>query len=210
MRNETYFNNQRKLIKWDNPIAIADGYWVGARGNIGQFCMCPVFVTDLDGNWAGTWAENTLATPLKSTEMLRIAAQQIPDNFTIAQKMNWLMWGGMGTWGAPMQGTFPNGDSSRWMEATNIRMIATVYAGQFVNVIAHKTIMINLDGRLEQTPMSQIRTFQPSEWGLPQAWQKVTEVDKDNIYGELPKGTVYLPIYFGNRLAWVLDRWLEA
>jgi hypothetical protein len=204
--------NKRKLIKWDNPIAIQDGYSVWSRmvdGRLtGQFCMCPVYLTDAQGNWIGGWSANSSATTISHDEMLKISDLQKVDNFTIYQKMEWLMNGGTGEWGSPMKATW-NQQSETWKDAKDIKMIAAVYAGQWVQVIVKKNIKVTFNGSTSIIPMSQIKTFSPSEWNQPLASQLVTEVDRDNIPGENPKGVVRMPIYFGNRIAWIFDRWLE-
>jgi hypothetical protein len=199
-------HTRRQLIRWDNPIAIQDGYSAQFRGNIGQFTMCPVYVTDQAGKWEGTWAENQMATPLTNDQMLQIAALQTADEFTVSQKMNWLMWGGTNTWGGPMKATYAKG--SLWREATNIKMITAVYADEWVEVIGHQNLFVDFADKKEVVGLSEIKTYQPNEWTLPNATQKVTAVTDENVYQERPKGLVRLPIYFGNRRAWVFDRWL--
>jgi hypothetical protein len=203
-------SNIRQLIRWDNPIAIADGYCASCRPidgePIGQFTMCPMYITDLAGNWENTWSENQMATPLSNAEWLQISLLQTADEYTTSQKMNWLGWGGQNTWGAPIRATYPSGD--KWMEATNIKLITAVYADQFVEIIGHQNLLINFNNKTEVVGLSQIRTYPPSEWDKPMATQFVTAVNANNEYQARPKGLVKLPIYFGNRLAWVFDRWL--
>ena len=168
--------------------------------------MAPVHVTDMSGFWAGTYAENQIATKLTNAEMLRISGLQTRDAYDIDQKMNWAMWGGRDTWGGVMRASYPNGD--RWREATNIRMIASVYAGQWVEIIGRANIKTRWDGQEQVIPMSEIKTYPPALWGRGNSMQVVTSVSADNVHSEQTKGIVRLPIYFGNRRAWVMDRWL--
>jgi len=168
--------------------------------------MAPVHVTDMSGFWAGTYAENQIATRLTNAEMLRISGLQTRDAYDIDQKMNWMMWGGRDTWGGVMRAAYQNGD--RWREATNIRMIASVYAGQWVEIIGRANIKTRWDGQEQVIPMSEIKTYPPALWGRGNSMQVVTSVSADNVHSEQTKGIVRLPIYFGNRRAWVMDRWL--
>ena len=198
----------RTLIRWDNPIAVRDGYSATARGDAdgnpqGQFSMAPVYVTDAAGAWVGSWSHNDNATKLTTTELHKIGALQIPDVASVDDKMRWALWHGDGEWGGVLAGKY----DSDWRNATDVRMIAAVYAGQVVEVIGHTIRTIVFGGHTETAGLSEIRTYQPHEW-TPAAVQLVTTVTKDNVYGENPRGKVRLPIYFGNRRAWVLDRWL--
>lgn len=217
MKSETKFATvttptRRQLIRWDNEIARIDGYCAACRPKEdgtpqGQYSMAPVHVTDLAGNWAGTYSENSLATRITNAEMLKIAALQTADTHSVSQKMNWAMDGGNNTWGQLMQATYNGGGD--WQNATDIRMIAAVWAGQWVEVVERAEFITTLNDKREMTPMSRIRTYQPDEWHLPFATQLVTSVSDRNVYSEQPKGRFWWPIYFGNREAWVFDRWLE-
>ncbi len=217
MKSETRFISDsispavRTLITWESDIAVNDGYCAACRPKDdgspqGQFSMAPVHVTDLQGNWAGTYAENQIATRLTNSEMQKIMDMQTPDEKTIDQKANWAMFGGQNTWGAIMRASYPSGD--RWREATDIRMIASVYAGQPVEVLERKVITTRFNGKAEVIPMWRIQTYPPSDWHLLGACQYVTAVTAKNTHYERPCGLFRMPIYFGNRLAWVFERWL--
>ena len=122
--------------------------------------------------------------------------------------MNYAMWGGQDTWGSIMRASYANGDD--WMNAQDIRMIGAVWAGQWVEVLESKTMLTTLNGIREQSLMWRIKTYQPDEWGLPNAWQKVTSVNADNEHSEKPHGTFWFPVWLGvTRISWVFDRWLE-
>ncbi len=204
---------RRQLITWENPIAWKYGYCAKCRPKPngepqGQYSHAPVHITDAAGQWVGTYSENTLATRITNQNMRRIAAQQAPDEYTVKSKMNYAMWGGQDTWGSIMRASYANGDD--WMNAQDIRMIGAVWAGQWVEVLESKTMLTTLNGIREQSLMWRIKTYQPDEWGLPNAWQKVTSVNADNVHGEKPHGTFWFPIWLGaTRLSWVFDRWLE-
>jgi len=170
--------------------------------------MDPVYLTYLSGEWVGSWSHNNIATPLTNADLHRIASIQIPDAYSVDVKMNWLTDGGDGSWSAPLQAQWEQ-TRGTWHDAQNIKMIAAVYAGQWVEVLERTSFFIDFNGKKEVTPMSRIKAYNPDEWSLPFASQLVTEVDKDNVYGENPKGKVRLPIYFGSRVAWVMDRWLS-
>ena len=203
----------KTVIKWDNSVAIADKYTSYDKPNpetgepVVQFAFAPLFVTDMLGNWVGTWSANQISTPISNSFVKRISELQIPDEFTVDQKMEWLTDGADGDWGAPIRCT------ENWTTTTDARMIAAIYANQLVEVVERKIIIIDFNGKKEATPMSRIRTFTNADIGkthksCPQLVQKVTVVDARNNYGEKPKGTIYLPIYFGERLVWAMDRWL--
>ncbi len=198
---------RRQLIRWDHPVAIADAYCAACRPDDlgraqGQYSMAPVHIPG-----TGNYSENTNATPITNAEMRKIAALQIPDTYSVAQKMNWAMDGGNDTWGQIMRATYSGGND--WQNATNIRMIAAVWAGQWVEVVERAEFITTLNDKRETSKMSRIRTYQPDEWHLPFATQLVTSVTKENVYSEQPHGRFWWPIYFGNRAAWVFDRWLE-
>jgi hypothetical protein len=119
--------------------------------------------------------------------------------------MNWLTKGGVGTWGNPIQAKYPKSD--QWSLATDIKMIAAVYAGQPVEVIDHFSFTVNFNGKIESVPMSRIRTHPMSEWTRENCIL-VTAVNDQNQYYDRPQGYVRLPVWFGDRQAWVFDRWL--
>ena len=200
--------NVRTFIRWDNPIAIADGYCADARrvdGElVGQFSMCPIYVTDSNNVWAGTWAENQIATRLTPLELQKIAALQEADNFTVDQKMNWLTASAVPNgWGSPI-----NTRGEDWEVATDIKMIASCYAGQPVTLTGETMErVITLNGRTNKETLHRIKTYSPAEWSRANC-QIVTAVSKDNVYTEQTRGKIILPVYFKNRRAWALGRWL--
>jgi hypothetical protein len=200
----------RAIRLWSDPIMQADGYDANLRGNVGQFAVVSPYVTH-NGVWEGTFSSNQIATPLTSADLLKISMlQTIEPGTTLQAKMNWLMYAGTGNWGAPMQANYPS--SSQWAQATNIKMIAAVYAGQEVEVVERKVIRCTFNAKTADVPMSRIKTYAPSEWSNPRAMMLVSVVDADNRYGEMPNanvGRVRLPIWFGTgREAWLFDRWL--
>lgn len=199
----------RQLITWENQIAIKAGYCAACRPKDneepqGQFSMVPVHVINADGSWDRTYAENTLATNLTIGQLFAISRLQIPDDFSVDQKMTWATWGCRGTWGGIMRG-----DGGEWTKATNIQMIASVYAGQWVEVLEEKPIWSNFGGTWHWIQMSRIKTFQSNEWHLPGATQLVTAVTSKNEHYDTPKGYFRMPIHFGDRTAWVFNDWLE-
>ena len=202
-------SNFRQLITWESFIAIKDGYCSFCRPNDegeaqAQYSMAPVYIPG-----TGNFSENTNATPITNAQMLKIASLQFPNSqFTIDQQMNWAMDGGNNTWGQIMRASYLNG--SLWRDATNIKMIAAVYAGETVEILEYRDILLrDFDGGIRMTPMARIRTFQPDEWGDEGSMQYVTAVTVNNKHGYSPKGMFRMPIYFGNREAWVFARWLK-
>lgn len=206
---------RRKLITWAHPTAIADGYCAACRPKDdgtpqGQYSMAPVHIMEFkDGKWVwiNTYSENTGSTRITNSEFQKIASLQIPDEKTVDQKMVWASDGGDDTWGQIIRATYPGSD---WRSATDIKMIAAVWAGQWVEVVERATFYTNLNGNKGMTPMSRIRTYQPHEWGEAYATQLVTAVTSENVYYERPKGYFHWPLWFGARQVWCFDRWLEA
>lgn len=203
---------RRQVILWANPVAFQDGYTVYAKlinGEPGgQFAFAPLYVTDKNLNWVGTWSANQIATPLTNSELQIIAQHQTPDGSnTLKQKMNWLMNGGDGGWGSPLKATYP--DSEHWLDAQNIKMVCAIYAGQWIEPIGEFNFTVKFNGVWQTIPMVEIRTFPSHEWDRPSAWQEVTAVDAGNEFNYPPVGHVKLPIYFGERRVFVFKRWLE-
>jgi hypothetical protein len=202
------------LIRWDNQIALDDGYGtpnrLGADGKlVGQFCMSPVYVTDTLGNWAGTWAENTLGTKLTPAELLKIASLQIEDvvngvRHTVKSKMGWACAASIDSgWGSPI-----NTKGQDYDVATDIKMIPTCYAGQPVTLTGEtmdRKITLNQRTNIER--LYEVKTYQPHEWTRSNC-QTVTAVSASNVYTENTKGIIKLPVYAGNRRMWILERWI--
>ena len=200
----------RTLIRWDNPIALADGYGAPNRLNpatglpIGQFAMCPLYITDQARTWVKSWAENSLATRLTPAELQKIASLQVPDTYTVKQKMGWLTAASDAQgWGSPI-----NTRGEDYTVATDIRMITAVYAGQPVELTGEQmTRSVEINGHTNFELLHRVKAFSPGQWTRANA-QLVTAVSRDNVYTEMTKGKIYLPLYYGDRQAWVLNRWL--
>lgn len=199
----------RTLIKWDNTIALRDGYGTLNRlvnGELmGQFAMCPIYLTNPDGTWVKSWAENSLASRLTPANLLRIAAMQIEDSHTVKQKMGWLCAASSAGdgWGSPI-----NTRGVDFATATDIKMITAVYAGQPLELTGESMVrQVDINGHTNMELLWRIREFLPAEWTRGNC-QIVTAVSATNNYTENTKGRIVLPVYFGGRAAYVLDRWL--
>jgi hypothetical protein len=133
-----------------------------------------------------------------------IAALQIPDTYTVKQKMGWLTAASDAQgWGSPI-----NTKGLDYTVATDIRMITAVYAGQPVELTGETmTRTIELQGNVNQELLWKVKAFSPAQWTRENA-MLVTAVSKDNVYTTNTKGKIVLPVYFGDRSAWVLNRWL--
>lgn len=203
---------QRQVIRWDNPISIADGYSVWAKlinGEPGgQFAFAPICITNATLDWIGTWSANQIATRLTNAQFLDISNHQRPDpQYTLKQKMNWAANGGDGNWGSPIRATYV--DSAHWYAASEIQMITAIYADQWVEILNEYTFTLPFNGSRAPIEMYEIKTYQPDEWDHPLAFQEVTAVDAGNEFNYPPVGRVRLPIYFGaDRRAFVFKRWL--
>lgn len=200
----------RTLIKWSSSIAIRDGYGTPNRLNpstgqpVGQFAMCPVYLTHPDGTWVKSWAENSLATILTPTDLQRIAAMQVPDTYTVKQKMAWLCAASaVNGWGSPI-----NTLGQDYDVATSVRMITAVYAGQPVELTGEKMVRtIEINGNSNFELLHRVKVYNPSQWTRANC-QLVTAVSAQNNYTEFTKGRIVLPVYFGDRPAYVMERWL--
>jgi hypothetical protein len=200
----------RTLIRWDNPIAISDGYCTDARrvnGElIGQFCMAPLYITNMLGEWEKSWAENSMATRLAPADLLKIASMQIADTYSVEQKMGWLCAASLSNgWGSPI-----NTGGEDYTVATDIKMITAVYAGQPLELTGEvMTRPIELNGNYNFEKLHRVKAYSPDTWTRANC-QTVTAVSKNNVYTENTKGMIVLPVWFGSeRKAYVLDRWLE-
>ncbi len=193
--------NIRTVKKWGTPQMVADGYSAKIRVDpvtgepVGQFALVQVYQLDSSGRYIGSMAANQTYKSLTRIEMITIAAQQTPDECTVDQKMVWLTDGCDGDWGAVIK------CSTDWQTTTDAKLIGAVYAGQPVEVLEQRTFTNVLwQGNIEASvPMSRIQVG---------TIQKVTVVDKNDNYGERPKGVIYLPLWF-RETPWIFDRWLE-
>lgn len=193
--------NIRTVRKWGEPAMVDDSYSVTVRlvngEPMGQFGLVQVYQR-INGTYAIDSANQT-AVSLTQAEMMNIALLQTADEYSIADKMNWLMNGGDGKWGSPLRATYNT--SAEWYNATNIQQISAVYAGQPVEVLEERTFTnVVWQGKVEASvTMSRIK---------PGTLQKVTVVDGGDRYGEKPKGIIWLPLKFKGDEAWIFNRWL--
>lgn len=190
----------RYVKRWSDPLMQADSYDAKLRGDVGQFQLVSVVQFDAAGEYIGDMSANSTFCNISTAELMMIAARQTADEFSVDQKMGWLLWDGEGTWGAPMAGTYSAAQT--WRDAQNIRMIGAVYGGQPVTLTGeHRTFRLRWNGLMEDVPMSRIQ---------PGTWQKVTVAYRDNSYGEEPKGVIWLPLKFRTTDVWIFDRWLAV
>jgi len=206
-------SNIRTLRKWSELTHPLDVKRYNANGT-DQFGYYNVYITDAAGKWCGDWSNNNLRSKLDANDMAKVAAMQVPDESTIAAKMDWFCYGQRGTTGAPMI-------STNWM--LGAEMIVNFYPGQKVEVLETKTLFIDWQGVKDYQPMVRLRTFSRSDFGKtwashPHLVHKVTAVSGANSYREKVKGTVYSPValgpdfdFAGNFVPaqwWVMERWL--
>lgn len=204
-----------RRVKWwgSSPQMTTDTYSVTKRlinGQVvAQFALIQVW-SITDGVPFGDWSANTSATALTQATLNKIAALQ-PNDVPLQQKMDWLCFGGRDRWGSPLRAYYANGN---WHEATAIKQINAIYAGNTVQVLETNLMSIRWQGVTETVPMCRIRTFQPDDWGATHATHPhlVHEVfgaaasPTDKQY--TPKGRIFLPIICRGD-AWVMSRWLE-
>ena len=173
---------------------------------VGQFSHRNMLVRDTIGNWHGGGSAQADFFLLTQADVMNIALLQVADEYTVKDKMNWLMNGGDGRWGSPIRAEYSS--SPYWYMATNIARIGGVWAGQLMMVIGHGEFTMNIGGITKSRAMSQIQ---------PGTKQFVTVVDKANNYGDHPKGLIMLPVpsltwqYSGGvkpESFWMPDEWL--
>lgn len=175
----------------------------------GQFSHRVPLIEDANGKWLGTWSANDLFVTVTNAQLQQIASIQVADENTVDEKISWLTWYGQDTWGAPMRASYSPG--ANWQAAANIRLIGAVWAGQPVILTGErKTVNVTFDGKPQSIAVSRIQTF--TDWASlsrdnPLVVQ-CTAVDAADRPIK-PHGTIYLPLYFGNRRAWVFDRHLK-
>lgn len=221
--------NLRTLRKWEELTDSRDVERYNANG-VDQFGYYSPYILDAAGKWVNDWAVNNLYSWLTHSDMLKIAAMQEPDEYTVEQKMNYLcVWGD--SWGNPMR--VPGGYA--WDEAPAVKLIGAYYAGQKVEVLETKEMLIDYMGTKTYTRMVRVRTFQqrdikddegniitPADWGKTHATHPhlvhiMTGVSRTNTYREIVKGKVYLPValsgfdFAGSFVPashWLMERWL--
>lgn len=189
--------NLRTLKGWDDHVMMADGFSAFARpdatGNpIGQFALVTPYIVR-GGAWVGTWSSNSNAYKLTPAQVEAIQAMQVANGFTLKQKWGWLTYGGADTWGAPLR-IAPDG---------TVKIIAAVYAGNPVEVLERRDILLSFNGAAGMVSMSRIRT------GFSVV-HDVTTVDRNNtFYMQTPVGIVKLPLFANSDEWWLMDRWLR-
>jgi hypothetical protein len=208
--------NIRTLLPWHLLTDPRDVQRYNANG-LDQFGYYSPYILNAAGVWVNDWAVNNLYSWLTHDDMLKIAAMQIEDEYTVDAKMSYLCaWGD--AWGNPMR--VPGGLA--WDVAPAVKLIGAFYAGQQVEVLETKDMLIDYMGSKTITPMVRVRTFTPADWGKthathPQLVHKMTGVSRDNTYREKVKGTVYLPVAlsgfdfagtFVPASHWLMARWL--
>lgn len=205
--------NLRTLKRWQDLSGL-DAQRYNANG-VDQFGYYSPYITDAAGNWVGDWSANNLWSYLTHADMLKIRDMQVTDEFTPEQKMAYLCSWGDG-WGSPMRvpGSLP------WDTAPLVKMIAAYYAGQQVEVLETKELLVDYMGGRKYTPMSRVRSFARADFGVnkPGLVHTMTGVSVNNTYRERVKGLVRLPVALGADFQfaggfqpaqwWLMDSWL--
>ena len=205
--------NLRTLKKW-SELTDLDAQRYNA-GGVDQFSYYSPYITDAAGKWVGDWSVNNLYSFLTHADMRKIYAMQPTDEFTPAQKMSYLCaWGD--SWGNPMR--VPGGYA--WDVAPSVKMIGAYYAGQQVEVLETKDLLIDYMGEKKYTTMCRVRAFSRADFGTtnPCLVHTMTGVSRDNVYRERVKGIVKLPVALGSDFTfaggfkpaawWLMERWL--
>lgn len=232
-------SNIRYLKKWEQLTGL-DAQRYNA-GGIDQFGYYSPYITDGAGKWVSDWSVNNLWSYLTHDDMLKIHAMQPTDEYTPAQKMSYLCaWGD--SWGNPMRVPQPItlkvlnfiarfilsktliANATKlvytWDTAPKVKMIGAFYAGNPVEVLETKDMLIDYMGAKKITTMCRVRSFSRSDFGTtnPCLVHTMTGVSRDNIYRERVKGIVKLPVALGSDFTfaggfkpaawWLKDSWL--
>lgn len=203
----------RTLKKWEQLTGL-DALRYNA-GGVDQFGYYSPYITDATGKWVSDWSVNNLWSYLTHDDMLKIYAMQPTDEYTPDAKMSYLTaWGD--SWGNPMR--VPGG--VEWDVAPLVKMIGAFYAGNPVEVLETKDMLIDYMGAKKITTMCRVRSFSRSDFGTtnPCLVHTMTGVSRDNIYRERVKGIVKLPVALGSDFVfaggfkptawWLKDSWL--
>lgn len=203
----------RTLKKWEQLTHPLDVQRYNANG-VDQFGLYQVLILDATGKPLGDWSNNNQRSKLTASDMAKVAAMQIVDEYNVDTKMKWFCYGESGTTGAPMV-------STDWTQGAE--MICNFYPGQKVEVLEYRDMLVEWQGVKEYTPMACLRTFTRADFGKtwashPHLVHKVTAVSGANSYREKVKGTVYSPValsadfdFAGNFVPaewWIIERWL--
>lgn len=212
--------NLLRIKRWSESPMSADGFDTAQRGGVHQFSHVTPYILDAAGKYVGTFSSNENYSFLSDSEIHKVAALQIADEFQVENKMQWLTWGGIDSWGAPMR--VPGGGD--WDKAAQVKQIGAYYADNIVEVLEERTFIVEFNGKKDSVPMSRIRTFKKSDWGVtfkthPHLIHEVTVADTLNRHGNRPKGIVYIPVALGSDFDfagnfvpnshWLFNRWLE-
>lgn len=197
-------SNRRTLKTW---VELPDYN----EDSIDQFEYLKVYQLDSDGQYIGDMSANNVGPTLNHSDMQKIAALQIEDEYSIDAKMEWCTFGGQDRWGGVMR--IPGGGN--WSTAPVVRMVGCVWAGNIVEVLEQRTFHNVLYNSVRgDVNMSRIRTFNPlTDWGKtfatdPHIIHSVMAVGRDDIEHK-PKGNIYLPLLFRYPSVWIFDNLLK-
>lgn len=205
----------REVKRWGDPVMVEDGHFdTNQRGDVGQFGVVEMHITDAYGAWSGTWGAVSQFSTLTHADVMKLANtqlldfgyrwgmtdaqiigaldQRLSDNSTLRQKMNWLIyqdWNGGATI-SPMwcRGLF-------W-KAPEVYYGCQVWAGQKIavsNGVEYITTKLPGANISENIAMRKVVTFQRADWGTTytkEPW-KMVRATVFNDMGEGDKGNHY-------------------
>ncbi len=183
-----------RLKRWDE-IDIKWGYSTSVRlvngQRVGQFSLIQPLIEDTANNTFGIGSANDNSCPI---DLGKIEALQVADDFTVRQKMGWLTAPAVDNgWGSPINTV-----------KVPPRMIGAVWAGQPITILEKRVLPYKLHGISMRASCSRIAMG----WNV---LQKVTAVDKNDVYTDRPKGVIWLPIVSrANWRFWVPDEWITT
>lgn len=149
-----------------------------------------------------TWSAIAKFVKLNRSDIDQLYKMQIPDQFAVNQKMNWLIRTGDGV--RPM---WTGDESADWKSAQEVRAGVMLYAGQLVAVDGDAEFITPLRGDNPakiKVKMKRIVCFRRADWGKTHATHphlvvKATAVRGNNIYNDQPRGVIYSPVMFDPR-----------
>jgi hypothetical protein len=178
-----------------------------------NFQAVPLFIEDGSGGGVSSF----LNIPREDVEKLK--GLQVPDNYNLAQKMNWLC-------GYRGRIYMYDEQSDNWELAKSIRWGSIALGGNVVLIddIVEMTAKPP-DGIKRKIQMARLVSFRKTDWG--KTWQSHPYLihrayccyKPDNKFGDSPKGIIYTPLWspldwdFAGQIqpkAWYLPmEWLE-
>ena len=146
-------------------------------------------------NEVGGFGAVTNFLSIPRTDVDRLATLQPADNWTLDQKMNWLV---AGTSGRPYM--FYDA-ADEWRTAAAVKWGSIAFGGQSVMVDRVDTIQAKPpDGITRPMQMGRLVCFRKTDWDksfneAPYWIHQATAAGVNNVYNPMPRGVMYSPLW---------------